>query len=294
MRKAKISRAPAIRAALALATLTLALALAGCDGTGGPATGDGFARAEGLWNVATQEQVALTGSGTFVHQAFAHVNSNAAAGQEFVLAVGSAVSTGANAFTALTANNGATLRIIGINGRQEIRFTTGGDQTRLFMVGPTGSSPGSNPIRLILGNNITLVGRRQNQHGQTDHHNGALIQVRNGGMLEMEAGSIVRGHSSRQTLGSGGNGAAVMVDYHGVFTMRGGEITDNRAHHSNTPTAGGLFVRGASSTFHMTGGSIAGNYRMPGGAAPTPTPANVRLNGDAVRTGTGGTIGPNQ
>ena len=87
-------------------------------------------------------------------------------------------------FAMLNENNGATLRIIGINGRQEIRFTGTADANRLFIVGASGTGPGTNPIRLILGENITIVGR--------EGHGGHLITVRNGGRLEMEAGSIIR------------------------------------------------------------------------------------------------------
>ena len=82
------------RAAAVCAAVAAALALASCDNPAGGNGGGGtpaWITGEGLWNVTTQEQVTLTGANTFVHQAFTHVNSAAATGQEFILAVEAAL-----------------------------------------------------------------------------------------------------------------------------------------------------------------------------------------------------------
>jgi len=110
-------------------------------------------------------------------------------------------------------------------------------------------------VTLVLDNNITLKGHNSN----TD----ALVTVSNGGALIMNTGSKITGNEiSRSTVIYGGG---VLVDG-GVFTMNGGEISDNVITCSVSSSTGGGGVRVMNSgTFSIHGGTITRN-RVIGGS----------------------------
>jgi hypothetical protein len=119
-----------------------------------------------------------------------------------------------------------------------------------------------NTISLTLGENITLVGRRDGQHSQETNQGTELVRVWRGANLFMEAGSMITGHANFSSGPSLGSGAAVHVAAYGTFTMRGGEITGNWATSTivgGANVAGGVFVNAASSRFYMGEGSIVRN-----------------------------------
>jgi len=211
----------------------------------------------------------LTGT-TLVQAAVNHVNANAAAGA-FTLAIDADVDSGPNTLNALHAN----LTIIGIgpgDDARQIRFVNTVNTQRLFDLNPANNNV--NAASLTLGNRITLVGRTQGEHGQTNNSN-ELIRVQNGARLYMEEGSKITGHTSTAFSVAGGLGAAVLVAANGTFTMRGGTITGNRGTAGIwTDLAGGVSLTAATSRFHMEGGSVSGNTR---GAAAT-AQADVFLN----------------
>jgi len=92
-------------------------------------------------------------------------------------------------------------------------------------------------VTLVLDSNITLKGRENNKS--------ALIQIKKGGMLVMNDGSVITGNTTK------GNGGGVLVS--GTFSMSGGSISGNTA----KSHGGGVAVHGGN--FNMSGGSISGN-----------------------------------
>ena len=252
---------------LLLAVCGLAFALTGCGGTSNPrdVIGNGnngdtpsWPPSAGLWCNESQEQVegftAIT-SDNF-SAAVAHVNTNPGA---FTLAIGEDIST---LGSTLNADN-AHLTVVGIGGEQEIRAIS----SRIFTVGPDAAVEGSS-MSLTLGNNITLVGRSYSNHGTMD-----LVLVRNHGRLYMEDGSRITDHVNSGSSTGNGFGAAVNLEAYGTFTMRGGEITGNRATSENPAFAGGVSANYATSRFYMKGGRIHGNTRGANGDR-----ADIRIN----------------
>jgi uncharacterized repeat protein (TIGR02543 family) len=95
-------------------------------------------------------------------------------------------------------------------------------------------------VTLTLDNNITLRGQSRN----TD----SLVQVRNGGTLEMNSGAKLINNSNYSFSFGGG----VYVSNGGTFTMNGGIISGNSA----SSDGGGAYV---NETFAMNGGTISDN-----------------------------------
>ena len=193
-----------------------------------------------------------------VAAAVAHVNANTGA---FTLAISQNVNSG----TQTLSHPDTNLTIVGIGGPQQITLTGSGD--KLFYVGPASGIIDS--ISLTLGNDIILMGRGQGP---------SFIMVRNGGRLYMEANARITGHTTTSGSPANGSGAAVFLEHNSTLTMRdNAEITGNRANYAGVNTyntgntAGGVFLRRATSSLVMEGGSITGNFR---GAS---TPADVVL-----------------
>jgi len=114
-------------------------------------------------------------------------------------------------------------------------------------------------VTLVLDNNITLHGHSGNT--------GNMVDV-NGGILKMNAGSIITGNityggvhvisgtfeMTGGTISGNGRSTSFMgggVDNRGTFTMSGGTISGN-----NASSGGGVY---SSGTFTMSGGTISGN-----------------------------------
>jgi len=128
------------------------------------------------------------------------------------------------------------------DGIQKVTITlTGGDTPKTISLPNT--SQGSlftvgSGVTLILGNNVTLKGHRNN--------NESLITINSGGTLEMNAGSKITGNSNLE-----GWQAGVYIQEGAKFTMNEGVISDNTAQ-----GCGGVKVEG---TFIMKGGEISRN-----------------------------------
>jgi predicted small secreted protein len=111
------------------------------------------------------------------------------------------------------------LVLAGIGGERKINLSSNGV---LFTLGAGGKSG----IEIILGNNITLVGRTSGVNGATENNDSNLVLVQNGASLTMLAGSKITGNTSSSP--TTWNDAAVRVtDAGSSFTMRGGSITGN-------------------------------------------------------------------
>ena len=252
MRKRRIFRAAAVCAAVAAA----ALAFAGCgnpaggngngNGSGGGTGGGWTPSGPGLWAVHGATGTLAQGGQTLSNALISHVNNNT--GTEFVLALNAANVNASE--VSHTLSPGANLTIVGIGAsRTTITFVSNtSNSARLFTVG--------NGATLTLGNNITLQGRTG--------HQAALIQVQDGGRLNMRGNSIITGHLNGDiTVASGYRGAAIHIASSGTLDMSGtAEISGNRR--------GGVYMT-TGSNFDRTGW-IRSNYRAPTG---TSSQANV-------------------
>ena len=110
-------------------------------------------------------------------------------------------------------------------------------------------------VTLVLDDSITLNGIHDNTH--------PLVWVSYGGSLVMNAGSRIVGNTN---IGAGPRGAGVNVAAGGVFTMNGGEISNNHSTDYATawPGGGGVLVSSSGyadtdARFTMNGGTITGN-----------------------------------
>ena len=118
--------------------------------------------------------------------------------------------------------------------------------------------------------------------GSVDNNAGSGVNVWNNSTLTMNDGAI---------RDNGVHGVAMqgsLSNYHGSFTMNGGEITGNKAP-TQTGTGrygGGVFVR--KGTFEMNGGTIAENTATYGGGGVCieMSGAQFQMNGGTIRNNT--------
>jgi hypothetical protein len=184
------------------------------------------------------------------------------------------------------------------NGSKTITIT--GDSQRRTINGGIFVMKG---IHLVLGNNLTLRGNRENVlvviFGSLTLQEGAILQ--NGGTgVHLNSGSFtMNGGTISGNAGEYGCGIDIT---HGTFTMNGGTISGNTANRNGK--GGGVFNN--RGTFIMTGGTISGNtakekgggvcnwgdFRMTGGTISGNTSkgegGGVYSDGSFVKTG--GTI----
>jgi len=153
------------------------------------------------------------------------------------------------------------LTIIGIGGERTIRRTNRGT---LFIIGQVvaGITAPEN-INLTIGNNITLIGRTNGEHGANSDNNDAVVRVENGASFVMLNGSKIMGNTITTDSFPDSAGAAVIVTSGASFTMKGGVITGNsgtvRSTTGMSVSTGGVCVINANSKFIMEGGSVTGN-----------------------------------
>jgi len=159
-------------------------------------------------------------------------------------------------------------------------------------------------VTLVL-QNITLTGFAQTVAADAR----PLVVVNAGGILRMNADSLLTGHTNNATGANAGGG--VRVNSGGVFDMYGGAISGNTVtaasaaggvfiagtaanpsvfnmhtgatifgNNANGATSsGGVFLSSAGTTFNMFGGTISGNRAN---AATGQTTGGVRVSGNAT------------
>jgi len=137
--------------------------------------------------------------------------------------------------------NNITIQLIGNSANRVIELSSKGS---LFTI--------TNGVTLILDNNITLIGRNDNDK--------PLITVNTGGTLIVNNGAKISGNTV-STNYTDNCGSGVYVGG-GTFTMNGGEISGNTvsSDYSNN-YGGGVYVGWGTST--MNGGVISGNTVFP-------------------------------
>jgi len=147
--------------------------------------------------------------------------------------------------TVPTGRNNVTITLQGIGAMRTVSLSATGS---LFTVGSS--------MTLVLGSNVTLVGRRVGGNGNANNTQ-PLIRVYSGGTL-MNAGARITGNTN-----TANNGGGVDVQNGGIFTMHDGEISGNAATHERFGLGGGVVASGG--TFNMYGGIISNNVGVWGG-----------------------------
>ena len=157
------------------------------------------------------------------------LRDNAISGVNYIIPVYTNEVINSTNFLSYSGRSDITISLIGVDTRRIIELSRG----IIIFSGVT----------LILDNNITLKGY--------DNNSGPLVEVMNGGALEMKAGSVITGNTS-----SRGRAGGVDVS-NGSFIMNGGEISNNKT--LDYPSGGGVFLNNNSS-FVMNDGVISGNF----------------------------------
>ncbi|MCL2805329.1 MAG: hypothetical protein FWD26_05260 [Treponema sp.] len=190
------------------------------------------------------------------------------------------------------------LTIIGMEQARELRLSENGV---LFTIG----APICIGIELTLGNNISLVGRYNEENGN-ENNNNTLVRVQNGASFTMNGNSMITGNYFSWNSGISGGGG-VTIDY-GTFTMNDNSkitnnINDGEGSGGVTVTGGGTLVMNGNSeisrnraiyaatgggvhiengTFLLNSGNISENYTSGNGA--------VNIGQAGIFTMTGGNI----
>ena len=184
--------------------------------------------------------VANIAEGDTLAEQLAWLRTNAQNGNSYTLEISgnedlspaqAALPTGRSGLT-VTLSGGGTMRNVSLS-ENGILFTVGSGVT------------------LVLGNNVALIGRSDN-----DNH---MVRITSGGTLVMNTGSrIVDNTNATTTIAN--RGGAVRVNTGGTFTMNGGEISGN-ASTASFGHGAGVHVAGGG-TFNMRGGVISGNTAL--------------------------------
>jgi len=176
-----------------------------------------------------------------------YISSNAVNGDDFYIVLGADESLSPKTLNYSGKTVGITL--LGYGSEKTITLSSNGS---LFTI--------NSGVTLTLDEDITLVGRSTN--------NAALVYV-SGGNLIMYDGTKISGNSYSGNINDTPYGGGVRVDTKSIFTMSGGEISDNRAliwstsgGGSGTGYGGGVYNAG---TFIMSGGKIKDNTAGSGG-----------------------------
>jgi len=162
--------------------------------------------------------------------------------------------------------------VIVLRGRGEMRTVSLSANGSLFTVG--------SGITLILDENVTLVGR--------DDNDNPLLRISDGGILIMEDGSAVTGNTNTTTV-LADRGGGVRVHDGGRFYMRGGDIFGNKI--AGIGSGSGVQVID-NGTFTMEGGEIARNEASDAGGAGNS--GGVRIHNNSTFTMEGGKITENK
>jgi hypothetical protein len=130
-------------------------------------------------------------------------------------------------------------------------------------------------LTLIL-QDITLQGKSGN--------NAPVVQVKDGGTLDLQDGSSLTGNSSSS------NGGGVVVESGGTLSMSGGEISGNTVS-GTSGSGGGVYINGG--TLSMSGGAISGNKTSGSNGGGQQGGGGVFITNGGTFTMTGGAVSGN-
>jgi hypothetical protein len=214
-------------------------------------------------DVPVANNISSQAGNNIIAKAIAYIKDNAEEpANEYILLLNTDVNCAPQTLDADNIN----LTIEGIGGERKINLS---EQGILFTVGEKDKTG----IELILGNNVTLVGRGIGGAG-----NSLVVKVENGAKLTMRDGSKITGNTSNSAAYYG---AAVYVSG-GEFIMEGGTVTGNTGAYSGSNlNVGGIMVT-ESGKFAMEGGSVRGNTGTCGDVYISPNAVSFTLSGDAA------------
>jgi ribosomal protein S11 len=175
------------------------------------------------------------------------LRNNAQSGGEYVIEIRGDANISPAEAALPTGLSDVTITLRGVGVMREVRLSANGV---LFTVG--------SGITLVLDENVTLVGRRPGGNGNANN-NSHLVRVNDGGTLVMNTGSRITGNTN--TNGGINAGGGVRVNSGGIFTMNGGEISDNVTTNAlvGADTSGGGVRVESGGRFDMRDGTISGN-----------------------------------
>ena len=192
------------------------------------------------WTLPTLMNVSAQNGNNNVEKSIAYVNANPAT---YTLLIDEDIDIKQQWLE----GNNISLTLVGLGGERKIKLSEKG---YLFLLNAWGGMV----VELILGDNITLVGRSIGSNGNQDN-NSAVVLVQ-GATLTMLDGSKITGNTIDNDYF--GNAGAVLV-HSGKFTMKGGIITDNKSIGTvKNYNVGGVYIS-EGAFFNMEGGSIFGN-----------------------------------
>ena len=139
----------------------------------------------------------------------------------------------------------------------------------------------SNGATLVF-ENIIINGNYKDSDGNINSafssNAASLVRVESGSMFTLKNGAVLKNNKAYQ-------GGGVYVNYDGIFNMSGNaKVSGNTAEESG----GGVYVRGASTTFTMTGGTVGGtglgegNIAGSGGGVYLDTTSTFNMSGGEV------------
>jgi len=193
---------------------------------------------EGLYSKAsptgndTAIDVSAQSGNNIVEKAVTYVKANPSAGTVYTLAIGNDYNVGSQTLNSANID----LTIIGIGSERKISLSSNG---ALFTLS-------ASSVKLTLGNNLTLVGRKSGGNGN-ENNNNVLVSISSGELI-MLTGSAITGNTNTSNTGGG-----VQITG-GTLTINGGKIIGN-----NATSNGGGGVALSSGTFTMNSGEISGN-----------------------------------
>jgi len=138
------------------------------------------------------------------------------------------------------------LTLIGIGGEKKIKLSVNGT---LFTVGASGKTG----IEMILGNNITLVGRSAEGNGNEENDEDSPVIFVDYANFTMLDGSKITGNSTSPFY------AAAVSLASSTFTIKGGTVSGNRNTGTDYLCVGGVRAVGVSNIIKLEGGTISGN-----------------------------------
>jgi hypothetical protein len=225
----------------AIALLCLVLAgVVSVSCAGSADEGDGGPAAPGLYAGDAAEPV--KGIAT-LEEALTWLDSNAANDSRYSLYLNADENSVPRILEPATLHQatGVEIMLAGFGKQRVVTLTTDGN---LFIV------QGDN-TKLILGRDITL-------HGKSDN-NASVVQVNTGGLFEMQPGSKVINNTAHDgsTIGRGGG---IFVGINGTLSISGGIISGNKALGTEDDGGGGILIN--AGTIQFSGGTLANNTTM--------------------------------
>ncbi|MDR1300948.1 MAG: hypothetical protein LBK43_00550 [Treponema sp.] len=175
-------------------------------------------------------------------------------------------------------------KILNLTGDRDITLTIKGNGNTVGL-DPEGSNGNLLTLGAESGSNLILILEDITLQGK-DNNTASLVQVKDGGTLELKDGSVLTGNTT-----TSGNGGGVSIAAGGTLTMSGGEISGNTA--SNGSAHGGGVYVAKDGKFTMSDGVISGNTTPTTGSGGNRGGGGVFVDGGGTFDMSGGEVSGN-